>query len=79
MFGPANICGCELGGDCTKTTVCAIESALEDQADEIERLREALRDAQDQWSMWMDEAGNASEVELKLYYENLKVLEGGDE
>ena len=23
-------CGCERGGDCTKTTMCAVQSALED-------------------------------------------------
>ncbi len=42
MFGPANICGCELGGDCTKTTECAIQAALEDQAEEYERSIEKL-------------------------------------
>ena len=29
-------CDCERGGDCTKTTVCAIDSALEAQAEEYE-------------------------------------------
>ena len=40
-------CDCERGGDCTKTTVCAIDSALQDQAEEYEyriaELEEALR------------------------------------
>lgn len=35
-------CGCERGGDCTKTTMCALQSALEDKDVEIERLRAAL-------------------------------------
>lgn len=26
-------CACERGGDCTKTTACAVDSALQDQAD----------------------------------------------
>ena len=29
-------CGCERGGDCTKTTMCAIDHALQDQADELD-------------------------------------------
>jgi len=29
-------CDCERGGDCTRTTVCAIDSALERQAEEYE-------------------------------------------
>jgi hypothetical protein len=33
-------CACERGGDCTRTTVCAIDSALQDQADEYERQLE---------------------------------------
>ena len=28
-------CGCEVGGDCTKTTVCAVESAVEDVTEEL--------------------------------------------
>jgi len=32
-------CGCEDGYDCTKTTVCAIQSAIEDKEAEIDALR----------------------------------------
>ena len=43
-------CGCENGGDCTKTTVCAIESAVEDATEslqaEVERLREVIAEAE---------------------------------
>lgn len=49
-------CGCERGDDCTKTTVCAIESALQDQAEEHEQtaenllaLREAVKSHIDTW------------------------------
>ena len=28
-------CGCEYGGDCTRTSVCQIQSALEDQFEDI--------------------------------------------
>jgi hypothetical protein len=38
----ARECGCEYGGDCTKTTVCAIDSALADQADRIRELEAQL-------------------------------------
>ena len=37
-------CGCERGGDCTKTTVCSVESALEDQAYEYEAKIEELEE-----------------------------------
>lgn len=37
-------CGCERGGDCTKTTMCALQSALEDRDAEIEELRECELD-----------------------------------
>ena len=29
-------CGCEYGESCTKTTMCAIQSALEDQREELD-------------------------------------------
>ena len=35
-------CGCEEGGDCTKTTVCEVDAALEDQAEYIRSLEEQL-------------------------------------
>lgn len=48
-------CGCYHGDDCTKTTVCAIETAVEDAVSEkdaeIERLREGLERIRD----WPDE------------------------
>ena len=34
-------CGCEVGGDCTKTTVCAIESAVEDAIEQLTPVVEA--------------------------------------
>jgi hypothetical protein len=41
-------CGCERGGNCNKATFCAIDSALQDQAEEFEnRIRfeiESFRD-----------------------------------
>ena len=37
-----NQCGCELGENCTKTTVCANEMVVEDLQAEIERLTAAL-------------------------------------
>jgi hypothetical protein len=36
------ICGCEQGGDCTKTTVCAIDTATEDLRDRIVGLEAEL-------------------------------------
>ena len=38
-------CGCEVGDDCTRTTVCALESALQDQAAEIGDQLEAIFEA----------------------------------
>jgi hypothetical protein len=35
-------CDCERGGNCTKTTMCATDSALADQADEYETQIEKL-------------------------------------
>ena len=40
-------CDCEIGGDCTKTTMCAIQSAVEDRDEEIERLTTEVRDLQE--------------------------------
>ena len=37
-------CGCERGGNCTKTTVCAIDSALQDQAGEYRTIIDGLID-----------------------------------
>ena len=31
-------CGCELGGDCTKTSMCALENAVEDALEGVEDL-----------------------------------------
>ena len=36
-------CGCYYGEDCTKTTVCANEAVVEDLKEEVELLRDALR------------------------------------
>ena len=35
-------CACERGGDCTRTTMCAMDSALQDQADEYDVRIEEL-------------------------------------
>ena len=41
-------CGCERGGDCTKTSMCALDSALQDQAEEFEnKIRFAIEDTKD--------------------------------
>ena len=37
-------CGCERGGDCTKTSMCALDSALQDQAEEFEARIELGKD-----------------------------------
>lgn len=37
-------CGCYYGYDCTKTTVCAIESAVEDCNEQTEHLLEAFEE-----------------------------------
>jgi hypothetical protein len=37
-------CDCERGGDCNKTTVCATDSALQDQAEEYETRIQRLID-----------------------------------
>lgn len=35
-------CGCERGGDCTKTTMCAFQSDIEDLEEDKRILREAI-------------------------------------
>ena len=41
-------CGCERGGDCFKTSMCALDSALQDQAEEYEtRIRFLIQDCRD--------------------------------
>jgi hypothetical protein len=39
------ICGCEQGGDCTKTTVCAIDTVTEDLRDRIVELEDQIASA----------------------------------
>ena len=52
-------CGCERGGDCTKTSMCALQSALEDKDSEIE----ALKESRAEWErLWI----NASNAVLEL-------------
>jgi hypothetical protein len=41
-------CGCERGGDCTRTTMCALDSALQDQADMYEAKLDAFSDLADE-------------------------------
>jgi len=36
-------CGCERGGDCTKTTMCKVQAATEDYVEVLERVRDILR------------------------------------
>jgi hypothetical protein len=38
-------CGCEVDDNCTRTTVCALEKALQDQAAEIGDQLEAIFEA----------------------------------
>lgn len=38
-------CGCERGDDCTKTTMCHVQSAIEDSEETIISLRKTLSDA----------------------------------
>ena len=37
-------CGCEFGCDCTKTTICAIQSAVEEKQEEIDALQEEIEE-----------------------------------
>jgi DNA-binding FrmR family transcriptional regulator len=36
-------CGCERGGDCTRVSVCTMESELDDQAEEFQHRIEKLQ------------------------------------
>ena len=67
-------CGCERGGDCTKTTVCAIGSALDDQADELERLRELEDRVKNgfQGGCWCCEMVAMKNIELKALLDEIK-------
>lgn len=38
-------CECERGGDCTKTTMCHVQSAIEEGREEIEGLKVSITDA----------------------------------
>jgi hypothetical protein len=40
-------CACERGGDCTRTTMCALDNALQDQADEFESAIQRIQDVLD--------------------------------
>jgi uncharacterized coiled-coil protein SlyX len=37
-------CGCERGGDCTKTTMCQVQSAIEDSEERIAELEAVIDD-----------------------------------
>ncbi len=34
------VCGCEMGEDCTKTTMCHVQSAIEDRDEQLDRIRD---------------------------------------
>jgi hypothetical protein len=38
-------CGCERGGDCTKTSMCALQNAVEDAVEELKAEIEILEGA----------------------------------
>ena len=64
-------CGCERGGDCTKTTMCQVQ----DMADEIERLNGLVALQKKDMKVAMDrvaelEALLADPVRLRKYIEN---------
>ena len=63
-----NICGCEVGEKCTKTTVCAIEMAVEDALWEantrIEEL-EAKLAAQAEYIMISNRVNNNLKKQLR--------------
>ena len=41
-------CGCERGGDCTKTSMCFVQNVLEDQKEDFEnKIRVAIDDITD--------------------------------
>lgn len=42
-----HLCGCEIGGDCTKTTMCYVQIVEQDLNDEIEILEEKLKEYTD--------------------------------
>ena len=35
-------CGCYYGGDCTKTTVCAVEAAVEDKEETLQQYLDEI-------------------------------------
>ena len=44
-------CGCERGGECFKTSMCALDSALQDHAEEFEgQINDAIQDCKDGWA-----------------------------
>ena len=56
-----DFCGCEVGENCTKTTMCAVQSAVEDKDARIEELEAQLadleqrhNDAVDAWNREID-------------------------
>jgi len=51
-----NQCGCELGGNCTKTTVCALESATQDLQDRANLLEEFVKIVREECSMTLSVA-----------------------
>jgi hypothetical protein len=60
------VCGCEQGGDCTKTTMCSLQNAVQDAVDErdnrIEELESALITAERDWE---DERRHVRELEAR--------------
>ena len=64
MSGPnsqSSRCGCEYGGPCTRTTVCAVTSVRDEMQQEIDRLTEDLAQAnatEPKWKGIYTEADN---------------------
>jgi hypothetical protein len=57
-------CGCEDGGDCTKTSVCAIDTAVEDATDALRDEIEQLTTDRQRYAAALMEI-----VKLGRYYE----------
>src|SRR5210317_1684959 len=80
--GPIPRCGCEDGGDCTKTTVCAatnhseeLQERIEELEAEIERLREALEGAESETRRVEEIKDAHAESAWKVHAENTRLRE----
>jgi hypothetical protein len=57
-------CGCFYGGDCTKTTVCAIDGIREDLEEQAARLEWVIEILMARLREITDTIGNVSETEI---------------